>query len=100
MCVGTIGIDPEYVLHKMTLQEFSLVAFGYEDKIRSQMEQTRLLCFNIYNSSPNKKKSYKITEFMPFYWDKGPDKKEKKPIVRPTAEDFYFLEGILNKDKN
>lgn len=90
-----MGISPEYVLHEMTLHEFALISEGYEYRERAEMERVRLLCYNIYNASPNRKKSYKITEFMPLVWDKKPEKKEKKKVERPTREDFMFIKSVV-----
>ena len=59
------------------------------------MERTRLLCYNIFNSSMNRTKSVGLQEFMPFEWD---NKKEevKQTTQHSTKEEFDEMKALIN----
>lgn len=88
MAVGRMKLDPLYVLHQLTLEEFMLIYEGWELEKRYEMENLRLLCFNIYNSSMNKSKNITIQEFMPLEWDNKKKDSKTKEVVLPTKDDM------------
>ena len=84
-----MGLNLDY-FYSLTPREFYNISKGWrarkEGEERLSWEQTRSIMFTV--ASPNlKKKNLKITEFMPFPWEKL--QKEKKKLSESELKTMF-----------
>lgn len=84
-----MSLQPEYVLHQMSLDEFDLIYREWEELYRDNWERTRLQCF--YSVAPYSKEK-NIKSFMPLDWDK---KTPTKDVPKSTREEFEKIKELL-----
>lgn len=87
MACGEIGLDIQY-FYQLTPREFNNIVKGFakkrEDALHLSWEQTRSIMFTVAAPNlPKSKKHLKITDFMPFPWEKSTTEKTK-----PNKEDL------------
>lgn len=83
ICVGEIGIDPDYFFNQATLHEMELAVEGYRNKQLHEWEQTRFLGWII--ASKFNKKHIDINKFLPLSKPYS-DEVKNKPIVMDESE--------------
>lgn len=77
--------------YSLTPRQFANISKGYQNKIEAKYklswEQTRMIRYQIYLGTPTKGKKEKITEFMPFTWEKKP--KESNQMTKAEKLEMF-----------
>ena len=92
IAVGVMGIDPEYFLHKMSMEGFSTALEGYNDNTRVLWTKLRIQCYwAVVADLENKDFKNFCISSMPFEWE------DKEAVRKPTEQDTEKYVAILNE---
>jgi hypothetical protein len=92
-----IGLDPLYILDEMTQLELSSIIKADGKRQRIGWEQTRVTAY-ASASAMGGLKNTKITEFMPFEWDKEKNPNASAPLTKSQIEkQSNRMNNILQK---
>ena len=89
VAVGALGISPDYFLDTMSDRGYYLALEGYNERIKREWEQTRIIAY--YSIAPHLKQKKSVHSILPFEWDND------KPKKAPTKEDFDRLKKLAGE---
>lgn len=81
VAVGSMGLNPDYVLDEMDFEDFNAIYAAYDNEAKMEWERSRLVAY--YSAAPHIKDFGTIEKAIPFGWEKGkksPKKKNKYTI--------------------
>lgn len=95
MLVGQGGMDPEYFLNKMSIQEAESFLEGLQNSKRDGWEQSRLIAYMV--ARVNTTSDIELTDIIRFSWD---EKKEKEKITSEEIERLRSMAKEIEKQMN
>lgn len=91
------GLNPQFVMNEMDINDISLFMTAYNNKVKEQMESSRLWCYLSILPHIDSAKINSPTKFYSFPWDVEQEKAELKSMVDELPDIFKSGAELIEK---